>query len=269
MKICLLGDSKRHEAFSNLLKERKVNYLRYYRYNDIPDTVDTDVLVFPIPTMKNGRLNIDGSPSGLLPEDIIRRTQRKVLAVTCNYSIDSSNFCDLSARDDFAYLNAVPTAEGAVRLAINCSDKSISEQKIMITGFGRVGKILADRLRGLGCDVTVSARSLKDLYYAKALNLRILPLSGMPEYAAGFDLVFQTIPTEVLNEKRLQSFGKQCKIIELSSAMRGTDLNYAKAKGIEVIDGTGLPEKTAPVTAGKIWAETVLRIIKEGGNADE
>lgn len=269
LKICLLGASKRHEGFFNYLNERKIDCQRYYCFDDIPDTIDSDVIVFPIPTIKKGRLNIEGGPSDLLPEEIIKRAQKNVLSVTCNYKTENYKFFDLAHRDDFAYLNAVPTAEGAIRLAIDNSDRSISEQEILITGFGRVGKILADRLRGLGCDVTVSARSLKDIYYARALNLKTLPLCILAESIDRFDIIFQTVPTEILNEKYLKNMNEHGKIIELSSAMKGTDLIYAKAHGIEVIDGTALPEKTAPFTAGYIWAETVLSIIREYGEADE
>ena len=269
MKICLLGYSKRHDAFQKYINDKGLDFQLYKTYDDIPDTIDSDVIVFPIPTTKNGRLNIDGAPFGALPEDIINRSHKILLAITCNYNSENNRFFDISQWDDFAYLNAVPTAEGAIKLAIENFDKSISEQRIVITGFGRVGKILSDRLRGLGCDITVSARSLKDLYYARALNIKTLPLSELHKETDKFDIIFQTIPTPILSEKFLKNFPACGKIIELSSGMRGTDLKFAKDQNITVIDGTCLPEKTAPLTAGNIWAETVLKIVDEQGDKYE
>ncbi len=263
MKICVIGNSKRHEGFVKYLDELNVPYSQLKNSEDFPEKIDADYVVFPVPTIKNGCLNIENATDGLLPEAVMKITKEGALAITCNYKMPQYNCTDINERDDFAYLNAVPTAEGAIYLALNSSERTLFAQKIIILGFGRVGKILANRLYGLNCDVTIGARSIKDLYYAKALGFNTIELRNLERCIHEYDMIFQTIPAKILNYKILHIMRKNSTVIELSSKMQGTDLEAAEKTGIKVIDGTGLPEKIAPITAGHIWAETVLRIINE------
>ena len=40
--------------------------------------------------------------------------------------------------------------------------------RVLVIGYGRVGRLLAHRLKGLGARVTVSARSFRDLAWIEA-----------------------------------------------------------------------------------------------------
>ncbi len=263
MKICVIGSSKRHDALLELFKETNNNVTVYGKYEQIPEKITAECIVFPIPTIKNGRLNIVNAPEDVLPEDIVKRNCKAGLYITCGHNPPTGMFVDISDRDDFAYLNAVPTAEGAVKLAIDASDVSVSEQKMLVLGFGRVGKILAQKLKGLGCAVTVGARSLRDLSYAEALGLNTVKISELNNTINIYDTVFQTVPARILDEKLLKMLRNDCVVIELSSAMKGTDTDFAKKMGLTIINAGALPEKTAPVTAGRIWGKTLLSVIAE------
>ena len=48
-------------------------------------------------------------------------------------------------------LNAVPTAEGAVQIAMQELPITISQSRCLIIGNGRIGKALHTRLRGAQC----------------------------------------------------------------------------------------------------------------------
>ncbi len=263
MKICVIGNSKRHEGLIKHLNDHNTPCYQIKNCEDIPENIDADYIIFPIPTVKNGCLNIENATNDLRPETIMKKAKNYAQAITCNYKMPQYNYTDINDRDDFAYLNAVPTAEGAIHLATNFSDQTLFDQKIIILGFGRVGKILANRLRSLNCSITIGARSIKDLYYAKALGFDTVELRNLENDIHRFDIIFQTIPAKILNSKVLNAANKNSMIIELSSKMQGTDLEAAVKAGLNVIDGTGLPEKIAPITAGHIWAETVLQIVNE------
>ena len=108
-------------------------------------------------------------------------------------------------REDFAYLNAVPTAEGAIYYAIQNTDKALFESKILITGFGRVAKLLADRLRLLCKNVTVGARSQKDLSYAESIGFNCLNLKDLERKINNFDIIFQTVPHRIITGKTIEN----------------------------------------------------------------
>ena len=57
---------------------------------------------------------------------------------------------DYYAREELTLLNAIPTAEGAIQLAMERMPTTIHNARIWILGFGRVGQALAVRLHALG-----------------------------------------------------------------------------------------------------------------------
>lgn len=64
---------------------------------------------------------------------------------------------DYYRREELAVGNAIPTAEGAVGIAIREYPGTINGAKCLITGFGRIGKNLAIILRGMGAEVFCAA----------------------------------------------------------------------------------------------------------------
>ncbi len=65
--------------------------------------------------------------------------------------------------DDVAILNAIPSAEGAIQIAMEQLPITIHGSKSFVLGFGRLGKTLARMLAGIGAITTVAARKSADL----------------------------------------------------------------------------------------------------------
>ena len=152
--------------------------------------------------------------------------------------------------------NALPTAEGAIMLAIQNTAFTLFGSRCLIIGFGRVGKILADRLKGFGCDITVSARKSSDFAHINALNMTCAHTSLLNENPLDYDIIFNTVDFPVLNENSLKNSKCKC-IIDLSSK-GGFNLEYAKSLNITAIKAPSLPALTAPETAGEFLAQTIL-----------
>ena len=55
---------------------------------------------------------------------------------------NKNNFLDILEDDTYTILNARITAEGIIKLAIENTDKSLYDSKILILGYGRIGKNL-------------------------------------------------------------------------------------------------------------------------------
>lgn len=165
-------------------------------------------------------------------------------------------------RDDFAIANSVPTAEGAIQMAIEHTDITLHEARVLVLGYGRTAHPLAQRLRALGSCVTVVARSTVDRVRAQAEGMRALPFSDFPAAAVPCDVVFNTVPAPVLSESTLATL-RPLLVIDLASAPGGTDFKAARRLGIEALLAPGLPGIVAPKTAGRIVAATVAAILEE------
>lgn len=170
---------------------------------------------------------------------------------------------DYFAREELVVLNALATAEGALSLLLRNSPITVWESSVLVIGFGRIGRMLAERLRALGAEVTVSARKPSDFANIRAIGCRALDTRTLGGELAGFDTVINTVPAPVLGEARLRRLKSGVLCIDLASRPGGIDMQAAKDMGINVLWALGLPAETAPATAGSIIGETVFNIMAE------
>lgn len=165
-------------------------------------------------------------------------------------------------REDFALKNAALTAEGAVSIAMNELNVSLRGLNVLIVGMGRIGTALAEMLKGLGADVTAAVRNAKGeakAYVSGARCVRTEDIGG--EY----ELIFNTVPEIVLSAEILERLRRGTLIIDLASKPYGTDFAAADKLGLRAMTASGLPAVYAPVSAGKIAAETVMSVLSEKG----
>ena len=170
---------------------------------------------------------------------------------------------DLLLRDDFAILNAVPTAEGVLETAMRETDFCICGCRCLVTGFGRIGKVICDRFKSIGADVTASARRESDLALACALGFKAVKTSGIAECIKDFDIIINTVPYLIFTEEVLKNANRETLIIDTASAPGGIDFNAAGKLGIKTIQALSLPGKVAPKTAGEIISDIALKIIED------
>ena len=161
--------------------------------------------------------------------------------------------------------NAVPTAEGALQLAMESTDRTLHDSRCLIIGYGRIGRLLADRLLSLGAEVTVSARKYGDLAWIEAWGCHSLRTGALTGQLDRFDLIFNTAPALILDGARLREVREDCVILELASAPGGVDLAEAGRLGRQVIQAPGLPGKVAPRSAAAAIRDSVYHILEERG----
>lgn len=172
---------------------------------------------------------------------------------------------DYFRREELIINNVIPTVEGAIAIAINETPITLHKSKVLITGYGRIGKYLSRVLSFMGCDVTVSARKNEDFAWINLNGFKSVKTSELAGVAGNIDIIFNTVPDLVIGKEVIDLLKKEATIIDLASKPGGCDLNHAKHKGIKTIWALSLPGKTAPVTAGKIIKETVENILDELG----
>lgn len=175
-----------------------------------------------------------------------------------NPSIQSYDMLEI---EEYAILNAIATAEGAIQIAMEEFPKTLSGSKILVMGFGRIGKIVAKMLQGIGANVYCEARKNEDLAYIKAYGYTPIKLEDLSGNLSKFDIIINNIPVPILDKNNLDLVKKDVLIIDLASKPGGVDFEYAKEKAIKTIWALGLPGKVAPVSAAEYIKETLYPIL--------
>lgn len=158
---------------------------------------------------------------------------------------------DLLQDEDYLDANAAITAQGAIQLAMEALPICLWEAKILILGYGRIGKHLSQLLKGLGCGVTVAARKKKVRTLAEAAGHEALPIKGLDP--SPFRLVFNTVPAKLRLSPEI--FDPTAVKIDLASvkALPGEDVLWAR----------GLPGKEYPESSGALIARRVQYYINK------
>ena len=154
---------------------------------------------------------------------------------------------DYFAREELAVANAVPTAEGAVQLAMEHLPITIHGSKVLVIGFGRVGRLTAQR------------------FQAQAMGFGGEHLAQLEGWLCGYDLIVNTVPARVLGREALEDVKPDCLILDLASKPGGVDLAAAGELGLTVVWALSLPGKVAPVTAGAAIRNTIYNMLREIG----
>ena len=171
---------------------------------------------------------------------------------------------DYFAREELAVANAVPTAEGAVQIALEELPITLHKARCLVIGYGRVGRVLAHRLGALGARVAVAARSHEQLAWAEVWGYATEHTARLTPWLCGYDLVVNTVPSRILGEEQLAALKPGALVIDLASKPGGVDFDAAARLGVRAIWALSLPGKAAPVSSGGYIKTTVYHIMEEG-----
>ncbi len=197
-----------------------------------------------------GTLLLAGKPSDVL----------KSMARNANVKLIDYYDCE-----EVQIKNAIPTAEGAIAIAMEGLPITLFGAEAVILGYGRIGQRLAAVLHALGAHVTVAARSQHDLTWASVAGYNAADLNTFLHSPSKPDVIFNTIPAPILTKDVLGALPASTILIELASAPGGIDPTAAKNAVQRILRAPSLPGRVAPVSAGKILFETVVRILAEEG----
>lgn len=170
---------------------------------------------------------------------------------------------DLLKREEFSVLNTIATAEGTIQIAMEETQRTVHGTNVLIMGFGRIGKVLAKMLDGIGAKVYCEARKDEDISWIKAYGYNPIHLNDLDENLNKFDIIINTIPFQLLNADKLDLVKPEAVIIDLASNPGGVDRKAAREKNIKVIWALSLPAKVAPLTSAEFIKETLYHVLKE------
>lgn len=168
--------------------------------------------------------------------------------------------CDYMQRPSFIIGNAALTAEAAIWLLMNERNTALYGKCALVIGYGRIGRILSQRLRALNMHVAVMSRNPEVRAIAGALGY--LPVSPK-ESIGSFDIVINTAPGPVLPEGALSKLKTDCVLLELASLPGGLDKAEAERNGLRYIAAPGLPGRYSPKSAAALVFAAVTEILEE------
>ncbi|NEU29322.1 dipicolinic acid synthetase subunit A [bacterium LRH843] len=234
---------------------------------------EVDAIIIPV----HGT-SADGKVDSFFSDEVIKLTAdqlKKTPAHCVVYSGISNEYLDhciatskrtlvkLMDRDDIAIYNSIPTAEGAIMMAIQHMDITIHQSKVAVIGLGRVGMSVARMFAALGANVSVVARKPHHLARITEMGLKPFHSSELKKALHDVDLCINTVPAKIVTANVLAEMPLQALIIDLASKPGGTDFRYAEKRGMKALLAPSLPGIVAPKTAGQILADVLAELIKE------
>ena len=165
------------------------------------------------------------------------------------------NYFDFMEQEDLTILNALSTAEGAIQIAMNNSERLLHGMNALILGFGRIAKILAQKLKGLSVNVTCAARKKEDFAWMTSYGYKKLNINLLGENLKYYDIIFNTVPHLIITKEKLKYINNNCILIDLASKPGGFD------QSANFIWALALPGKVAPLTSAQFMKDTIYNII--------
>lgn len=244
--------------------ERQLNLRELYSKSIAKSLTEASVVIMPTPLTKDG-VNITGGDriEGIIP--LIKG--KKVFAgkipndVAEKFDANNISYYDLMEQEDLAIKNAIPTAEGVVLKILQEQKTTIYNSNVLVLGFGKCGKVLADRLYGLKANVFCEARRKKDLAQIESLGYNSVDITELENALPKMDIVINTVPYMLLNKRRLDLLKENVLVVDIASAPGGTDFVYCKEKNIRAYLELGIPARVAPVSAAKYIKDVIDSVL--------
>ena len=244
-KFYCAGSTKAAEIASQALQRAGISFAR------APDASVTDLLL-DIPSFDSSGLLRDGED----PDALFDRLPGEITLWGGN--LDGAAFAhkmDLLRDPQYLAENASITADCALKLAAPLLDTTWKLSRVLVIGWGRIGKQLAKLLKLLGASVTVCARKASDRALLRAFGYTAAEPGLLAELQEPFDVIFNTAPVPMMDCGRLPN-ARRCIPVDLASQQGLFGENVILAKG--------LPGKMAPRASGDLIAERILALRKGG-----
>ena len=282
-KISIIGGDLRIVKLAEMLAKEGAEVFTYALENaemqedvnkckTLSETIEkADIVLGPIPFSSNNKLiNSPFSDEKIEVEKLLKMlTGKTLIAGSIKPDVldmakeNDIKVIDILKREELSVLNAISTAEGTIKIAIEETPKNLHGSNILIMGFGRIGKVLSNMLKGIGAKVACEARKTSDLAWIKAYGYEPIPIANLKENLNRFDIIINTIPYIILDKDNLENVKRDALVIDVASNPGGVDREAIKEQKIKFIWALSLPGKVAPVTSAEFIKETLYNIFDE------
>ena len=201
---------------------------------------DVDIILLPLPATKNDvfintpnvdmEVEIQELFQAMIKNQIVLggKFEEQIIKMAEAYSIHLIDYFD---REELNVLNAIPTAEGILQIALEEMPVTLHSSNCLVIGFGRVGKLTANLFHGIGANISVCARKHSDIAWIKGYGYQPIYAEHLNEELSRFDLIINTVPHLILGEESLLIVKDDCLIIDIASKPGGADRKIGKGEG--------------------------------------
>ena len=272
MNICVMGGDLRNFFLAKLLSKEK-HEVKVYGFEKIENFKEcetyenmissSEIVVLPIPFTKDKKtINMPLSNRNIRIQELAYHLENKTIFVG-NMPEDiqeilkekQNEVIDFMKKEEFAVLNAIPTAEATIEIILKNTNKILQGSHCLILGFGRIGKVLAHKLQGLAVDVTCMVTNELEKAWATAYGYQTTTIEKLQNYYTKikqYDIIINTIP-KIIFEEELKEIKKETLVIDLASKPYGIDRKIVKEENINFIEALGLPRKISTNDISKIY----------------
>ena len=279
-KFLVVGGDLRNVELAKLLKEDGKTVYTYGMNINSSEPLekileDVEVVVGPIPFSRDSlTVNSTFVESKILIKELLEKMRGKIL-IAGNISEDVKKLAksyniqviDVMKSEKLAVLNTIATAEGTIELMIANTDTIIFDSNVLILGFGRVAKTLANRLKRLVKSITCASREDDELAWIEVYGYEKLDLKDLvkcqesKKCLENYKVIINTIPSMILDAEKLQYVNKEVLLIDLASNPGGIDKEETKKQGLKLIHALGLPGKVAPKSSAKFIKDIIYEVV--------
>ena len=278
----VIGGDKRNIALAELLCSQgysvklfgfeEFGVESHMQCKNLKEAIDTATYIIgPTPCSHNGvTLNTPFHGQPLYIESVMRLMDKDQVFIAGYVKKEVYDFSskfgikviDILEREELLVLNAIPTAEGALKIAIDETDITLHDSKTMVIGYGRVGTVLSKMLAGIGSKVKVVSNTMHGIAQAKSVGLRAINFTDMNAHLSQVDIIFNTVPEILLDKSNMHFLNKNVLIIDIASPPYGVDINVGLNLGLKILFAGSLPGKVAPVTTANYMLSSINQVIE-------
>ena len=275
--LILAGDARLH-ALDRLLRQKgaRAQHLQTpLRPEDLREKIKScNILILPTPLSKDERHLFTVSDALYPLSDVFESCHEKQTvfagaltdAQKAALEATGARCVDFLRLPSFALQNAHFTAQGALRLMLEHTTSFLPQCRVLITGFGKLGKSAAQLLRAVGCRVSVAARSAQQRSEASLLGCCPLSFEELPSTLFLFDFILNTVPAPLFSGEMFRSCKQGCVYLELASAPYGAAQSSFAHSGVHYVFAGSLPGRFCSAGCAKAMLEQIELHTRTGGD---
>lgn len=285
MDVLVLGGDLRYLEIINDLSSRYHVDVVGYKNTYINDSVRNininkveigkyDVIIFPINGVMDKNLincRFNNVPIKL-SEDFLVGSKENVLIFSGISTPNLESMLKVSNRDcvymmkdqEVISRNAIPTVEGIIADVVVNTEATIDESRVLVIGYGNIGKVLVKYLKLLGADVTVAIILEDDKRVLDSIGINNFfsnDVSNLVKAIGSNDVIINTVPSTVIDNSLIKYINRECYVLDIASHPHGIDREALDEFFIKNKLYLGIPGKVAPKTSGKILSRKINNVL--------
>ncbi len=274
--VMLGGDGRSRELYTIIRREHPehevVSHGLWEKEADVDFAKRAELCILPFPSfrgdpprtpMMQGMLGYTLEELGLLlnPGTLVAAGLQKSQAKACA-AYPQLRWVNLMERESYQLRNAALTAEGAAALVSLASGTALWGSRVLLAGYGRIGRYLAGILRAFQAHVTVIARRESVREEVRQDGWDAIAVEEIPDGIAQADVVINTVPYPIFTPEHLKRMSRGARYVELASPPYGTDPARAKELRVSYAAYPGIPGAQYPRSAAQILYDELRGLIQ-------